>query len=125
MNFTDIDKFLSSQRKAPCSWCGGSNWGIHTIQSADPSQEVPGVVGEAELRGLARMRMREVKKGELRATISLGAPTAVPAIVAECLGCGKMDFFNFHAVARLMEQARETPDATGAKPTESNGGAEQ
>ncbi len=107
LTYKEVDDFILKKKKNFCSWCGGSHWGIHTVQPTDINDQFPGVAGALELRSLFPIRLRQASPERIDARSAVGTEHALALIVAECLECGKMDFFNYFGVHRLIDEAKE------------------
>lgn len=119
LTYKEVDAFILRKKKSFCSWCGGAEWGIHTVQPGAINPQFPGVPGTPELRALFPIRLRE-ENGKMDARLAMGTEQALPMIVVECMECGKTDQFNYFAVTRLIEEAKQK-DAPSKGGEETNG----
>ena len=123
LGYKEVDDFILKKKKSFCSWCGGAEWGIHTVQPSDISAQFPGVRGAPELRSLYPIRLTQASVDRIDARVAMGTENALALVVAECLECGKMDFFNYFALNRLIDEANEAnKNAAAAKAAEIHDG---
>lgn len=94
LSLAEIDEFLLQVRKRNCSWCDGTDWGVH-IDADALEQNQPG------LRSLARIRL-EVSDSGMKGHIALGTEGALIVAIAECQHCGHIELFNYFAIMRKV-----------------------
>lgn len=114
LTYKEVDAFILRKKKSFCSWCGGAEWGIHTVQPEAINPQFQGVPGAPELRALFPIRLREENE-KIDARLAMGTEHAIPMIMVECMECGKTDLFNYFTVTRLIEEAakKDTPSKEG------------